>query len=860
MHHGGVFKGYRTRVYIGGTVTYFDFCDIDEISYMELVNMASEMGEFTSIEFYGILNGTMKLIKGDSDTTDLCLTVDKHRVVECYMVSKLVECYGTQESQRGKEIRGTKSTRSTTHNLKGYKGKYGVNVEASGDDDNDTDDYDLDSSSSSFDESEIYDSDYELTDDDALFFANVDKDTTSGVTKDYADVVDLLADIDGDTDVMTSDDDLRSIDSDSDEEGRGNRVKHTVFNEKTDMDNPIFKVGMEFKTHGQFREAVKEHAIKWGKEIKFLKSDKRQVRATWKSPCPWTIYCSYVPNDEVYRVKTFIDEHSCVRSFKVPWVSTKWIVKKYSERIRKNPTWPIPSLVDTIQSEKTVQVNPQKAYRAKKISLDMLQGSAAKQFTMLNSYAKEILNTNDGTTVIIKVKPVVGSEGEVKFKRFTFMSDKQKGLIDSVSTLFPNASHRFCVRHLYNNFKGEFKGLVMKDILWKAARATIIPHFTAAMEEMKAVNKKAYEWLCERPPVNWSRSHFDTFPKCDILLNNLCESYNSAILSARDQPIITMLERIRVILMETIYKRRDAMKRAKHPICPKIVKRIEKLKDNLQLWIPRWCGSEQFEVTGPTGNQYRVDLVNRTCGCRKWDMSGIPCVHALASIKFLQQDPFDYVHEWYKVSTYLKCYENLLSPINGRDLWPETNNPVMLPPDVKKRSGRPKKARRREPEEPQDPTKLTKKGVQMRCSACGKVGHNKRGCKKTKPQGEGPPRKKSHVDASTSAANVPSVSDPAANVPNVPSVLDPAANVPNVPSVSDPVANVPSIADPVAPTNGNTTMVRSPAPHQPPMASQESMASSALTMVNRTTLASSGKMVWRGRVVRLASSYKKTPK
>ncbi|KAH7847184.1 hypothetical protein Vadar_022991 [Vaccinium darrowii] len=632
MHQGGVFKGNRTRVYIGRTVTYFDFCDIDEISYMELVNMASEMGGFTSIEFYGILNGTMKLIKGDSDTTDLCLTVDKHKVVECYM------------------------------------------------------------------------------------------DTTSGVTKDYADVVDVLADIDGDADVMTSDDDLRSIDSDSDEEGRGNRVKHTVFNEKTNMENPIFKVGMEFKTHALFREAVKEHAIKWGKEIKFLKSDKRQARATCKSPCPWTIYCSHVPNDEVYRVKTFIDEHSCVRSFKVPWVSTKWIVKKYSERIRKNPTWPIPSLVDTIQSEKIVQVNLQKAYRAKKISLDMLQVAYAvveKEKKKTWMWFLELLGED------LKI--------ENSF-RFTFMSDKQKGLIDS--------------------------------------------------------------------------------------------------------PIITMLERIRVILMETIYKRRDAMKRVKHPICPKIVKRIEKLKDNLQLWIPRWCGSEQFEVTGPTGNQYRVDLVNGTCGCRKWDMSGIPCVHALASIKFLQQDPFDYVHEWYKVSTYLKCYENLLSPINGRDLWPETNNPIMLPPDVKKRSGRPKKARRREPEEPQDPTKLTKKGVQMRCSACGKVGHNKRGCNKTKPHGEGPPRKKSHVDASTSAANVPSISDLAANVPFV--------------------------ADPVAPTNGNTTMVRSPAsapaPHQPPMASQESMASSALTMVNRTTLASSGKLVWRGRVVRLASSYKKTLK
>lgn len=602
---------------------------------------------------------------------------------------------------------------------------------------------------------------------------------------------------------------------------------------------------MEFKTHAGFRDAD----VKWGKEIKFLKSDRRQIRAKCKDGCPWDIYCAYVPNDFIYRVKTFKDVHSCVRSFNVKWVSTKWIVSHYSERIRKNPTWPIPSLVATIESEKTVNVHPQKAYRARRISVEMLEGSSAQQFSLLNSYAAEILKTNVGTTVKLKVKP--GSESEVKFKRFyicwgalkkgfmggcrpvigldgchlkgphggilltavgidannciyplayavvekekkktwlwflellgedlkiensfrfTFMSDKQKGLIDSVSTLFPNASHRFCVRHMYNNFKGEFKGLVMKEILWKAARATTVPHFIKAMEEMKAVDPRACNWLCERPPVHWSRSHFDTFPKCDILLNNLCESYNSAILPAREQPIISMLERIRLILMETIHKRRDAMMRCKHPICPKTVKRIEKTKDELHNWIPRWFGSDHYEVYGPNGMQYRVDLVNKSCGCRKWDISGVPCVHALASIKFLSQDPFNYVHECYKVDTYLKCYGNLLSPMNGRDLWPETDNPFMLPPDVKKRSGRPKKARRRELDEPQDPTKLSKRGVKMRCSACGTVGHNKRGCK----QGASTSATPTPNPAFTSATPTPTPT-PASTTPTPAPTLTPAS-------------------------------------------------------------------------------------
>ncbi|KAG5553494.1 hypothetical protein RHGRI_011387 [Rhododendron griersonianum] len=174
----------------------------------------------------------------------------------------------------------------------------------------------------------------------------------------------------------------------------------------------LSKLGWSSRHMPLFRDAVKEHAIKWGKQIKFKKSDRRQVRAL--PGCPWEIYCSYVENDAIYRVKTFTEPHECTRSFNVPWVSTKWIINKYSERIRKNPTWPIPSLVATIEGEKNVRVNPQKAYRARKKSLAMIEGSAAEQFTWLNGYAQEILNTNAGTTLIIKVKQVGQSDTEVR--------------------------------------------------------------------------------------------------------------------------------------------------------------------------------------------------------------------------------------------------------------------------------------------------------------------------------------------------------------------------------------------------------------------------------------------------------------
>ncbi|XP_028072842.1 uncharacterized protein LOC114275053 [Camellia sinensis] len=244
---------------------------------------------------------------------------------------------------------------------------------------------------------------------------------------------------------------------------------------------------------------------------------------------------------------------------------------------------------------------------------------------------------------------------------YTFMSDKQKGLIDAVAELFPNASHKFCVRHLYNNFKGEHKGLVLKDLLWKAARATTVPVFTRVMAEIKEVDCKAYDWLVERPPIHWSRSNFNTFPKCDLLLNNLCR------------------------------------------------------------WIPKWNGSEKFEVIGPYGEQYKLDLQAWTCGCRKWDLLGIPCAHVVAATNFLGQEPEKRVHQYYKVETYLKIYDNMLTPINGREMWPRTEYAKLLPPDVKKRAKRPKQNKRKETEAPIQGTKLGRQGTKMTCNNCGKV-------------------------------------------------------------------------------------------------------------------------------------------
>lgn len=59
----------------------------------------------------------------------------------------------------------------------------------------------------------------------------------------------------------------------------------------------------------------------------------------------------------------------------------------------------------------------------------------------------------------------------------TWISDKQKGLVEAIKERYIENFHRHCVRHMFNNFKIHHKGLVLKQHLWNAARATTMPMY-----------------------------------------------------------------------------------------------------------------------------------------------------------------------------------------------------------------------------------------------------------------------------------------------------------------------------------------------------------------------------------------------
>ena len=73
--------------YVNGHVDYFDHCDIDHMSMLELEDFAERLGYKEHISFhYRVSAANVRVLEDDMDVMSLFSMVEKDRVVEIFMV------------------------------------------------------------------------------------------------------------------------------------------------------------------------------------------------------------------------------------------------------------------------------------------------------------------------------------------------------------------------------------------------------------------------------------------------------------------------------------------------------------------------------------------------------------------------------------------------------------------------------------------------------------------------------------------------------------------------------------------------------------------------------------------------------
>jgi hypothetical protein len=141
-------------------------------------------------------------------------------------------------------------------------------------------------------------------------------------------------------------------------------------------------------------------------------------------------------------------------------------------------------------------------------------------------------------------------------------------------------------------------------------------HWENNMQKMKEMDADAHKWLEEMVPDTWVKAFFSTFPKCDVLLNNNCEVFNSFILEARKLPILSMLERIKTQIMTRHYDKQKEAENFVGTVCPKIRKKIAKNAESTNICYVTPSGQGVFQVHSRE-NTYIADIINKQCDCRR---------------------------------------------------------------------------------------------------------------------------------------------------------------------------------------------------------------------------------------------------
>ncbi|XP_073310473.1 uncharacterized protein [Primulina huaijiensis] len=308
----------------------------------------------------------------------------------------------------------------------------------------------------------------------------------------------------------------------------------------------------------------------------------------------------------------------------------------------------------------------------------------------------------------------------------TFVADREKGLRESIAENFHDQDfyHSFClhylseqlIRDLKGQFSHEVKRLMVED-LFGAARSPTSEGFHQYAENIKTISVEAYNWVMQSEPIYWANAFFQG-ARYNHMKSNFGETFYSWISDAHELPIIQMVDTIRSKIMELIYTQQVESNKWLTRLTPSSEEKIEKESLKARTLHVLISAGNKFEVRGDTVED--VDVDNCDCSCKSWQLSGLPCCHAIAVITCLGRDPYDYCSRYFTADSYRITFSESINPIlNVEGPWQNGGSVTVTPPPTRRPPGRP----------------TTKRGGsqvgrrQLQCSRCKATGHNRSSCK-----------------------------------------------------------------------------------------------------------------------------------
>ncbi|KAL7217506.1 hypothetical protein ACSBR2_010872 [Camellia fascicularis] len=387
----------------------------------------------------------------------------------------------------------------------------------------------------------------------------------------------------------------------------------------------------------EFRDALSKCSIHSGFNFDFVKNDKDRVTVHCKRRadlgCLWSVHARVENYSKAFVIKQFDDAHTCGSSFRTikhTRMTSCMIGGLISSDIRDKALTSVSEVVCDFKDYYGIEVSYRRAWmgveKARGLvfcdyssSFDDLRwyvdaanvynpvsvfymefdiDSKGRHFKCLFfafeacihgfKYCRPVLML-DGTFLkgryegcLLAAMAKDGNQGILTPERdIAFVTDRHGGLLKALAEVFPFSSHSFCLMHLKTNLKTylSVKSRESKEYLFtlfsRCAYAPIIELFNELFEEFKGrCGRSVEKFLEDLPNECWCNAYFQG-KRYGEMCTNAAESFNSRIRDERHLFSTSLVDAIRVKLMEQFSRRREVGNKWNHIVYPFTEKKLE---------------------------------------------------------------------------------------------------------------------------------------------------------------------------------------------------------------------------------------------------------------------------------------------
>ncbi|XP_015168424.1 uncharacterized protein [Solanum tuberosum] len=250
---------------------------------------------------------------------------------------------------------------------------------------------------------------------------------------------------------------------------------------------------------------------------------------------------------------------------------------------------------------------------------------------------------------------VVDSENDASWKWFferiretcgtregmCIVSDRHESILNATSVVYPGVPHCVCLYHLWGNIKKNFRKhhKVLRKIFFAMANEYTTEEFNQYMAETYSIDERVKEYLFDIGYHRWSIAHSNV-NRFMVMTSNIAESVNAADKEARDL-IYDLVDYLMKMIGRWNNTNRNEAIATGTTLSTKYEHLMrEKMKESQGMMVVP--STEYLYTVYDGGKRHIVNMRERICTCRQFQMDVMPCKHAFAIVRKYYMSEYEY--------------------------------------------------------------------------------------------------------------------------------------------------------------------------------------------------------------------------